>query len=179
GTNQLVGVINCRGGAITGRPTIEGTLNWTAGSISNSTVNIAGNVNWSGGQLVGTLNILEQSQLDIAGNPVMTGVLNNAGRITLPAATSLEMDSAAQINNSGVFECFSLTPFTYKTGTRPVFNHTGVFRVLGVGTTLFTTAVEFQQRGVLEMASGDVDFASGVHSFNDSSVITGPGLVQI
>jgi hypothetical protein len=180
GNGTLGGSLIWSGGQVSGSIALGGASSWLGGSL-NGTLTALANLDWSGGLLAGTLNISEQGQLNIlaAGRPMMTGVLNNAGRAILPAETALQMDSGAQINNGGVFECSSSTPFIYTTGNRPVFNNNGTFRNLGSGMTVFTTAVEFRHSGALEVTNGAVNFNLGAHSFGNGSVISGPGSVQI
>ena len=60
-----------------------GTLNWSGGNISGSLVAGGGAVvNWSGGAVAGPLTIATNGVLDISGTVNLCNALTNAGRST-------------------------------------------------------------------------------------------------
>ena len=180
GDATIAGNLTMSGGQLPGVVVVTNSFNWSGGEV-NGALTVNGHAAWSGGTLSGALNVPASGQFDLqdGSTKLMTGTLNNHGALSLLGLSQIQMDSGAVINNAGLCETWSVSPFAHLNGGTPTFNNTGTFRKLGPGDTALTLKVIFNNSGVLDVVSNSLSFISGTHTFNDGSSIVGPGLALV
>jgi hypothetical protein len=163
--------------------TANGVLTMTAGTLGGAAMNIQGTMNWTAGTLKSVLNVLPGGVLNISGNSVKYlngGQLANAGTVSWSGSGGLQFGEGGTITNSGTFEIFNdaLLVQTLYT-TRPWFANSGVLRKRTAnGTTTFGD-VEFRNTGMVDVQSGIVSLSSKSHSFSGNTAISGAGQFHV
>ena len=183
-------------GNIAGTATISGSVEMRAGKLRGGEGEAApigtlattgsGAFRWTGGNLLGTVNIAANSQFLISGtgnkllgyflhNDLSSAplTLNNRGTITWTDTGNLVDANTGIINNTGTFIARNSATLGFNQ-----FNNHGTFRRDQGGTTNVTefTGGTFNHYGTLNVTSGEITSKNFV-VLHDNSIITGAGRI--
>ncbi len=170
-------------GAITSQNlrVIGGTQTGNAAAIAGGTVS------FRAGELIGTWNIAAPATLvlDTTADKLIrnTGtVLTNQGTVAwLASSGALNVFGGAQIVNQGLWDAQGDDTLFNSSGIASAFTNQGTLRKSGgTGTTTIGTnnAFQFVNGGTIDVQTGTVRF-NGASTFNDGSVFTGAGVVEV
>ena len=114
-------------------------------------------------------------QINTGGNKIFSGVtFNNQSQVDWNA-DSVFLQSAAVINNGGLWDAHGDFVLVYNGGVLPTFANTGILRKSGGAGALTIGAIRFVNSGTLDAQSGVIDFNGGNATFDAGSVFTGAG----
>jgi hypothetical protein len=152
-------------------------FNWTGGTISQATVNVASGA---------TINISGAADKTFFGGTGINGVLNiNTGGTALWTGTGRIAGAGSgasfgAINNSGLFDVRNDSSFINSFGNGGVFSNLagGTFRKsVGVSTTTFSNGFSFSNAGAVEINSNTLQFIDGYTQTAGSTILNGGSLV--
>jgi RHS repeat-associated protein len=199
GVAQGAGALVISGGSLEVSSALEassiGSMKLSGGSLSGAgTVDVSGSFSWTeAGVMSGSGRTVIQAgasaTLDASG--VMSLVARsfvNEGVLTFPEG-QVAMSEGAKIENSGTFKASSQTAdgqfgnhlpairFEPESGAAPLFVNTGVFeKTEGIQET--KVGVKFENRGAVQVLSGELQFAGGGSGMSGSwSASTGASFV--
>ena len=171
------------GGQIVGVFTIKGSLTWSGGTISSSTLTVAAG---------GVLNMSGASNKFLSG-----GALNNGGTVNLSGGTLYEMNGAVVSNLAGgTFNVLSDGAINSNGGAQPSFSNAGTFRK-SAGAGSMTINLPFGNSGLVDAQSGTIAITGGgtsngafnagsgaanqfaSASFSDGASFTGAGVNRV
>jgi hypothetical protein len=147
------------------------------GTFSGTTAQINGTVNWTAGSLVGTWSVASGQALTLngGGTKFVNGSLGNAGTIT--ANDDLYFLNNNALTNTGVFDLngnFAISDG----GFGGTFVNSGTLRK-SAGTGASTVGIAgFSNSGTIEAQTGSINFASGA-VFGNGTAFKGPSAVIV
>ena len=165
--------------AFAGAIATTGRLSLVNGSFSGNAVVLNGDAAWSGGTLTGNWSLAAGRTLAIqAGNTkYMAAAMTNAG--TLAAADDLYLFGYNTLTNEGLYQLQGDVGI-YNGGYSNNFINNGSLRKsAGNGVSSIGAGTAFDNRGVIDVLSGTIDFAGGDATFRDGSRFAGSGQVRV
>ncbi|HEY5297312.1 MAG TPA: putative Ig domain-containing protein [Verrucomicrobiae bacterium] len=163
------------------------TLNLTSMTLTNAgIVNSNGVLNWSGGDLVGALTILQGGTLSISntmyfdeappynGNAALTnyGTVIWAGNIA-SYANEASLGGSATIDNAGLWESVGDNSISLETTSTNLFVNTGTLEKIG-GTGTSTINWGFTSSGIIQTTSGSFNLNwNGPSTLNGNLTLSG------
>ena len=160
-------------------------LRLVAGTQTGDLAQLQGTVGWVGGSLNGTWAVQAGASLVAteAGTRALTGaatVLDNQGQLLWNTSATLTLGSGATLVNSGTLDMLQSASFVFGGGTSSTLVNDGTLRHSGAGTGTVgnSNAFALVNSGTLEAASGVLRL-QGASTFNDGSVFSGPGVVEV
>lgn len=158
-----------------------GVLNLLGGNLSGSFTN-TGTINWSGGSFSGNITVALGGVLNLGGaaEKVLSGgsIINN-GAVNWGGSGPFAMSGGVISNRIGaVFNILSDTNFSLRVGGGFArFDNAGVVRKSGTpGSTVFGSATEFNNYGVVEIQSGTLIWRGGLAQNGTVRVLNGATL---
>ena len=191
------------GGTLSGAAdlTVSGAYTWSGGTMSGAVrlvlpatgqMNIVGNVtagrtidntaagsaiNWSNGELFGTLTNLGQFNIDSSVNTMYLGTLNNSGTMTWSGIHDLRFDGGTINNQSaGTFDVQDDHLFFFYAGS-PSFNNAGLFKKTA-GSGISTVNIPFANSGTIEVLTGTLNLNGGFSNFSGTTLTGGTYIVS-
>jgi hypothetical protein len=193
------------GGTLTGAGnlTVSGSYTWTGGAQSGAGETILGSgavmtitggnivvtagrtiddtatgaaINWTSGEIFGTLNNPGQLTLNNPGNIFLGGTLNNSGTITWTGGGAFWFDGGTLNNQAGgTADVQGSSAIDLYSGT-PQITNAGTFeKTAGTGST--TVGVAFTDSGTVAAKSGTLNLGSSFSNFSASTLTGGTYLV--
>jgi len=159
------GVLELNGGVLTGRP-----------------LAMNGRMVWSKGEVRSLVRVAAQGRLDLTGNQpkvLNAGVLDNAGTATWSGAGNFQLNGAAAVTNSGLFEWQGDGGLISTNLPAPVVVNVGVLRKTTTSSVSPVTGVDLRNRGTLDLQSGGISLLSGKHTLSDGSRLTGSNSLSV
>jgi hypothetical protein len=175
----------------------SGSIAVTAGRAIDDTATGAA-VNWTSGEIFGTLNNPGQLTINNAGNIYLGGTLNNTGTITWTGSGAFWFDGGTLNNQAGgtvdvqgssAVDLYSGSPKIANAGTFKKSAGTGI---LFVGVELDNSGLVQTQAGTVSLSAGGthtgtfsaaagtaVIFAGGTHSLGAGTTLAGAGSVGV
>jgi len=157
----------------------SGNLVLQSGTHTGSAAVLQGSVAWTGGTLQGGWTVAAGQTLRAAdgGLKVAIGaVLDNQGLIDWATANPLYLQSAAQLNNQGLFLASTSTQLLYNGGAQPQFLNTGTVRAAAGQTLAIGNLAGFvNQGGTLDALAGASIVYGGGTQFNAGTQFSGAG----
>ena len=157
-------------------------LNLSNGTLTgNATITVTGNLNWTGGTMAGSGNIviLNGALFNISGGSsgrtVNTRTVNNAGTTVFEPGTTVSMGQGAVFNNQvgALFDMKSNAVFDYTTaGGVPQFNNLGTLRK-SAGTGTSTIDIPVNSSSPVEVQTGTLSLTLGGASSGNFTVSSG------
>ncbi|WP_310383602.1 hypothetical protein [Roseateles sp.] len=171
---------------ITGNAAFNGAFNSAnlrlqGGTFTGGAAQIGGSVSFSGGALAGTWTVAGGQTLLGAdgGNKFMAGaLLTNQGSLLWQTGNALFLQSAAGLDNQGLFEFQAGASLVNNGGALSTFTNSGTLRALA-GQTGTIGSIAFVSNGGTMDAQGSLNFAGNNAAFNAGSQFTGAGVNRI
>jgi hypothetical protein len=170
-------VVVSNGASFNGGFGTEGNLRLVGGTFTGSGAVIGGDTVWSGGQLNGgwTLQAGRTLWVTPGAYKYLNASLANQG--TVAAADHLYFQNGNTLANSGLYDLQGDVGL-YDGGYNGYFTNSGTLRKSGGVGTSYVSISGFSNTGVIEVASGTIEFNTGA-VFNDGSQFKGPGAVVV
>jgi hypothetical protein len=170
-------VVVSNGASFNGSFTTQGNLRLAGGTFGGGAAQIDGDTAWSGGTFNGGWTLQAGRTLSIApgGYKYLNASLTNLG--TVVATDHLYFTNGNTLANSGVYEMQGDVGL-YDGGYNGYFTNSGTLRKSAGAGTSYVSIIGFSNSGVIEVASGTIEFNTGA-AFNGGSQFKGPGTVLV
>ncbi len=153
------------------------------------TLNLAGVVTWSNGQMTGSGSTTIQSGAVLSatwGNNLV-GLygrnLNNQGTIVFSTTRALDLANGSVLTNSGTFSLLSDMLLNKDGGATPTFSNNGVLRkptgTPDIAITNNTNGIDFHNTGQIDIQSGKLSVAGGSIYLDTGTTVTGMGFFSL
>ncbi len=170
-------VVVSNGASFNGAFSTEGNLRLVAGTFTGSGAQIGGDTAWSGGTFNGGWTLLPGRTLSLASGAYKYLNASFANQGTVAAADNLYFQNGNTLTNTGLYDLQGDIGL-YDGGYNGYFTNSGTLRKSGGTGTSVVSITGFGNTGVIEVASGNLEFNSGA-AFGAGSQFKGPGLVVV
>jgi uncharacterized repeat protein (TIGR01451 family) len=175
GTTFTSANLSLSGGTLTlnTSPTVANFSQSGTGILNGTGTLSTGTLNWTGGTMSGTggTTIINTGFINGGVATVLAGwTLTNNGTVHYSPATSLAVNSGAQVLNSGVWALENGTPVTSDSSGSPKFSNSGTLSKSVGGATTF--GVPILNSSAISLSGGSVLQLTGGGQFNGGTVTT-------
>jgi len=160
----------------------SGTFSGGDGSLGSKVV-VGGMVEFTGGMLTGAWELASGQAMAAkpGGNKFLSTVnLVNKGALAWQTTDALYLQSAALLDNRGLFDAQASMSLVNNGGSTSVFNNSGTLQVAAGQKVTVGTIAFVNDGGALKVASGGLlNFAGNNATFNTGTQMSGAGVVAV